>query len=139
MRHVFYVIRENRTYDQIFGDMPTGNGDPSLCLFGEDSTPNAHALAREFVLLDNFYVNAEVSYDGHAYSTAAYATDFVEKVWPMNYAGRGGKYLSEGGGENAQSLRQRDGARRRLSLGCVRAGRRHVPQLRRVRPPGRRR
>ncbi len=100
LRHVFYVIRENRTYDQIFGDLPTGNGDPSLCLFGEDSTPNAHALAREFVLLDNFYVNAEVSYDGHAYSTAAYATDFVEKVWPMNYAGRGGKYLSEGGGQN---------------------------------------
>ena len=99
LRHVFYVIRENRTYDQIFGDMPIGNGDPSLCLFGEDSTPNAHALAREFVLLDNFYVNAEVSYDGHAYSTAAYATDFVEKVWPMNYAGRGGKYLSEGRGE----------------------------------------
>ncbi len=99
IRHVFYVIRENRTYDQIFGDMPRGNGDPALCLFGEDATPNAHALAREFVLLDNFYVNAEVSYDGHAYSTAAYATDFVEKVWPMNYAGRGGKYLSEGRGE----------------------------------------
>ncbi len=99
IRHVFYVIRENRTYDQILGDMPEGNGDPSLCLFGEDATPNAHALAREFVLLDNFYVNAEVSYDGHAYSTAAYATDFVEKVWPMNYAGRGGKYLSEGRGE----------------------------------------
>ena len=99
LRHVFYVIRENRTYDQILGDLPQGNGDPSLCLFGEDVTPNAHALAREFVLLDNFYVNAEVSYDGHAYSTAAYATDFVEKVWPMNYAGRGGQYLSEGRGE----------------------------------------
>jgi YVTN family beta-propeller protein len=99
IRHVFYVIRENRTYDQILGDMPTGNGDPSLCLFGEEATPNAHALAREFVLLDNFYVNAEVSYDGHAYSTAAYAADFVEKVWPMNYGGRGGKYLSEGRGE----------------------------------------
>jgi len=99
IRHVFYVIRENRTYDQILGDVPKGNGDPALCLFGEDATPNAHALAREFVLLDNFYVNAEVSYDGHAFSTAAYAADFVEKVWPMNYAGRGGKYLSEGRGE----------------------------------------
>jgi len=99
IRHVFYVIRENRTYDQIFGDMPKGNGDASLCLFGEDATPNAHALAREFVLLDNFYVNAEVSYDGHAYSTAAYASDFIEKVWPMNYGGRGGKYLSEGEGK----------------------------------------
>ena len=98
IRHVFYVIRENRTYDQILGDMPEGNGDPNLCLFGEDVTPNAHALAREFVLMDNFYVDAEVSYDGHAFSTGAYATDVVEKIWPMNYAGRGGQYLSEGGG-----------------------------------------
>jgi DNA-binding beta-propeller fold protein YncE len=98
IKHVFYVIRENRTYDQILGDLEKGNGDPKLCLFGENVTPNAHALAREFVLLDNFYVDAEVSYDGHAFSTAAYATDFVKKVWPMNYGGRGGKYLSEGGG-----------------------------------------
>jgi len=98
IKHVFYVIRENRTYDQVLGDLPRGNGDPNLCLFGEDATPNAHALAREFVLLDNFYVDAEVSYSGHAFSTGAYATDFVNKVWPMNYAGRGGKYLSEGGG-----------------------------------------
>lgn len=99
IKHVFYIIRENRTYDQIFGDLPEGNGDPNLCLFGEEVTPNAHALARAFVLLDNFYVDAEVSYDGHAYSTGAYATDVVEKIWPMNYAGRGGKYLSEGGAE----------------------------------------
>jgi YVTN family beta-propeller protein len=98
IKHVFYIIRENRTYDQIFGDVREGNGDPSLCLFGEDVTPNAHTLAREFVLLDNFYVNAEVSYDGHAYSTSAGATDVVEKIWPMNYAHRGGPYLSEGGG-----------------------------------------
>src|SRR5258708_15514052 len=98
IKHVFYVIRENRTYDQILGDLEKGNGDPTLCLFGEEATPNAHALAREFVLLDNFYVDAEVSYSGHAFSTAAYATDFVNKVWPMNYAHRGGKYLSEGGG-----------------------------------------
>ncbi len=98
IKHVFYVIRENRTYDQILGDMPEGNGDPNLCLFGEDVTPNAHALAREFVLLDNFYVDSEVSYDGHAYSTGASATDVVEKIWPLNYAGRGGPYLSEGGG-----------------------------------------
>ena len=98
IKHVFYVIRENRTYDQILGDLEKGNGDPTLCLFGEEVTPNAHALAREFVLLDNFYVDAEVSYSGHAFSTAAYATDFVNKVWPMNYGHRGGKYLSEGGG-----------------------------------------
>jgi DNA-binding beta-propeller fold protein YncE len=99
IKHVFYIIRENRTYDQILGDLERGNGDPTLCLFGEETTPNAHALAREFVLFDNFYVDAEVSYDGHAYSTGAYATDFVEKIWPTNYGGRGARYLSEGGGK----------------------------------------
>jgi DNA-binding beta-propeller fold protein YncE len=98
IKYVFYVIRENRTYDQILGDVKEGNGDPNLCLFGEEATPNAHALAREYVLFDNFYVNAEVSYSGHAYSTGAYATDFVQKVWPMYYGQRGGDYLSEGGG-----------------------------------------
>ena len=96
IKHVFYVIRENRTYDQVLGDMTEGNGDPNLCLFGEEVTPNAHALAREFVLFDNFYVNAEVSYNGHAYSTGAYATDFVEKIWPMNY-GRPRRRLPERG------------------------------------------
>jgi YVTN family beta-propeller protein len=100
IKHVFYIIRENRTYDQILGDLDRGNGDPHLALFGENVTPNAHALARQFVTLDNFYVNAEVSYSGHAFSTGAYASDFVEKIWPTNYGGRGGKYLSEGGGEN---------------------------------------
>jgi YVTN family beta-propeller protein len=98
IKHVFYVIRENRTYDQVLGDLERGNGDPNLCLFGEDVTPNAHALAREFVLLDSFYVDAEVSYDGHAFSTGAYATDFVEKMWPTYYGHRGGRFLSEGGG-----------------------------------------
>ena len=97
IKHVFYVIRENRTYDQILGDLGTGNGDPSLALFGEEVTPNAHALARQFVLFDNFYVDAEVSYDGHAFSMGAYATDVVEKLWPTNYGRRGGVYLSEGG------------------------------------------
>jgi YVTN family beta-propeller protein len=98
IKYVFYLIRENRTYDQILGDVKEGNGDPNLCLFGEEVTPNAHVLARDFVLFDNFYVNAEVSYGGHAYSTGAYATDFVQKVWPMNYGGRGGDYLVEGNG-----------------------------------------
>lgn len=97
IKHVFYVIRENRTYDQILGDLPRGNGDPSLTLFGEQVTPNAHAIARDFTLFDNFYVDAEVSYDGHAFSTAAYATDVVEKLWPTNYGSRGTPYLSEGG------------------------------------------
>jgi YVTN family beta-propeller protein len=98
IRHVFYVVRENRTYDQILGDEKGGNGDPNLCLFGEEVTPNAHALARDFVLLDNFYVDAEVSYDGHSFSTAAYATDVTEKLWPQFYGRHEGKYLSEGGG-----------------------------------------
>ncbi|HEX5473632.1 MAG TPA: bifunctional YncE family protein/alkaline phosphatase family protein [Vicinamibacterales bacterium] len=97
IRYVFYVIRENRTYDQELGDVAAGNGDPRLTLFGEDVTPNGHAIASQFALFDNFYVDAEVSYDGHAFSTGAYATDFVEKMWPINYARRGGLYLSEGG------------------------------------------
>ena len=98
IRHVFYIIRENRSYDQVFGDLERGNNDPTLCLFGNAVTPNAHALAREFGIFDNFYVDAEVSYDGHAFSTGAYATDLVEKFWPTNYANRGAAYLSEGGG-----------------------------------------
>ena len=96
IKHVFYVIKENRTYDQVLGDMPQGNGDSTLCIFPERVTPNHHALAREFVLLDNFYVNAEVSADGHNWSTAAYATDYVEKTWPISYGGRGGTYDYEG-------------------------------------------
>jgi YVTN family beta-propeller protein len=97
IKYVFYVIRENRTYDQVLGDLPRANGDPSLTLFGQDVTPNAHALATAFTTFDNFYVDAEVSYDGHAFSTGAYATDFVEKMWPANYGRREGLYLSEGG------------------------------------------
>jgi DNA-binding beta-propeller fold protein YncE len=98
IRHVFYIIRENRTYDQIFGDVAQGNGEPKMTLFGSDVTPNAHALAQTFDLFDNFYVDADVSYNGHAFSTAAYATDFVQKMWQTYTAGRGGPYLSEGGG-----------------------------------------
>lgn len=96
IRHVVYVIRENRTYDQVLGDLPRGNGDPSLVIFGNNVTPNAHALAQEFVLLDNFYADAEVSADGHNWSTAAYATDFTEKTWPVYYGGRGLDYGYEG-------------------------------------------
>jgi hypothetical protein len=85
--HCIYIIKENRTYDQVLGDMKEGNGDPNLCIFPENVTPNHHRLAREFVLLDNFYVDGEVSADGHEWSMGAYATDFVEKVWPLNYRG----------------------------------------------------
>jgi YVTN family beta-propeller protein len=96
IKHVFYIIKENRTYDQVLGDVKEGNGDPSLTLFGENITPNQHALTREFVLLDNFYVDAEVSADGHNWSMGAYATDYLEKNWPSNYSSRGGDYASEG-------------------------------------------
>ncbi len=96
IKYVFYVIKENRTYDQVLGDMKEGNGDPSLVLFGEHVTPNQHALSKEFVLLDNFYVNGEVSADGHNWSTGAYATDYLEKNWVVSYGGRGGSYDAEG-------------------------------------------
>ncbi len=99
IRHVLYIVKENRTYDQVLGDLPQGRGDSSLCLFPEAITPNHHALAREFVLLDNFYVESEVSADGHEWSLGAYATDFVEKTWPLGYGhGQSGKfpYPSEG-------------------------------------------
>ncbi len=99
IKHCVYIIKENRTYDQVFGDLPKGNGDASLCIFPEHVTPNHHALARQFVTLDNFYVEGEVSADGHEWTMAAYATDFVEKTWPLNYrkGGRGiFRYPSEG-------------------------------------------
>lgn len=93
IKHVFYIMKENRTYDQVFGDIKEGNGDSSLCLFGEKYTPNQHKLAKEYVLLDNFYVDAEVSQDGHQWSTAGHANDYLEKTWPTAYSGRG-----DGGG-----------------------------------------
>lgn len=103
IKYVFYVIKENRTYDQVLGDMPEGNGDTSLVLFGEKITPNQHALARDFVLLDNFYVDGEVSADGHNWSLGAYATDYLEKTWPTNYGSRGGDYSAEGNKEIANN------------------------------------
>lgn len=100
IKHCIYIIKENRTYDQVFGDIKEGNGDPNLCIFPEKVTPNHHRLARQFVLLDNFYVEGEVSADGHEWSMGAYATDWVEKVWPLSYRGsptkRLGFYPSEG-------------------------------------------
>lgn len=78
-KHVIYVIKENRTYDQVFGDMKEGNGDPNLVLFGEEVTPNHHALARQFTLFDNFYCSGVLSADGHSWTDAAYVTDYLEK------------------------------------------------------------
>ncbi len=96
IKYVFYVIKENRTYDQVLSDLPQGNGDSSLLLFGRHITPNQHAIAEQFVLLDNFYVDAEVSADGHSWSMAAYANDYNEKTWVTSYGGRGGTYDYEG-------------------------------------------
>ena len=95
IKYIFYVIKENRTYDQVLGDIPEGNGDPKLVLFGKDVTPNQHALVKQFVLLDNFYVDGEVSADGHNWTMGAYATDYLEKNWPTSYSSRGGTYPGE--------------------------------------------
>lgn len=103
IKYVFYVIKENRTYDQVLADVKGGNGDTSLLLFGKNITPNQHALAESFVLLDNFYVNAEVSADGHNWSMGAYANDYLEKTWPSSYGGRGGTYGGEGEREIANN------------------------------------
>jgi DNA-binding beta-propeller fold protein YncE len=89
IEHVLYIIKENRTYDQILGDLEKGNGDKKLCLFGEDVTPNHHALAREFVTLDNLYCTGEVSVDGHHWSNGAYVPDIVQRTWHPQYGGKG--------------------------------------------------
>jgi YVTN family beta-propeller protein len=94
--HVIYVIKENRTYDQVFGDLPQGDGDTAIVFFPRAVSPNHHALAERFGIWDRFFVNAEVSADGHNWSTAAYATDYVEKTTPSNYSGRGRSYDYEG-------------------------------------------
>jgi YVTN family beta-propeller protein len=90
IKYVIYIIKENRTYDQVFGDIEEGNGDKSLVMFGENVTPNHHKLAREFVLLDNLYCNGQVSRDGHPWSTSAYNTDYVARDWTLTYSGRAG-------------------------------------------------
>ena len=90
IKHVIYIIKENRTYDQVFGDMAGANGDPSLVMFGEEVTPNHHKLANEFVLLDNLYCNGQVSRDGHPWSTMAYNTDYIARDWTLTYSSREG-------------------------------------------------
>jgi DNA-binding beta-propeller fold protein YncE len=96
IRHVIYIVKENRTYDQVLGDLEKGNGDPKINLFPDALTPNHHDLARKFVTLDNFYDSGEVSGDGWNWSTAARATDVTERTIPINYAGRGLTYDVEG-------------------------------------------
>ncbi len=95
IKHVLYIIKENRTYDQVFGDMkdaagkPIGNGDPELSIYGENVTPNQHQLARDYVLFDNLYCNSEVSVDGHSWCDAAMATDFNQRSWIISYSKHG--------------------------------------------------
>lgn len=97
LKHVIYIIKENRTYDQVLGDMPEGNGDPKLCVYPEETTPNQHALAREFALLDNFYCCGSLSADGHQWTDSGFATDYIEKGfrgWPRSYPYDGGDALA---------------------------------------------
>ncbi len=101
IKHVIYIIKENRTYDQVFGDLqhdgkPVGNGDPGLTMYGADITPNQHKLAIQFGVLDNFYDSGEVSGDGHVWSTAGIGTDYLEKTWEQNYRGGTRGYDFEG-------------------------------------------
>jgi YVTN family beta-propeller protein len=97
IKHVLYIIKENRTYDQVFGDLPRGEGSAELCIFGREVTPNCHKLVDEFVLLDNFYCSGVLSADGHQWATEAYATDYLERGfggWPRSYPYAGGDALA---------------------------------------------
>jgi YVTN family beta-propeller protein len=94
--HILYIVKENRTYDQVLGDVTQGNGDPTLCIFGRDVTPNLHALAERFVLLDNLYASGEVSGDGWVWSTQSMANAYVSRNVPYNYSDRGRKFDFEG-------------------------------------------
>jgi DNA-binding beta-propeller fold protein YncE len=106
IRHVIYIIKENRTYDQILGDLGVGNGLPALTMYGEEITPNEHKLARQFGVLDNFYDSGEVSGDGHVWSNAAISSDYTEKTWQQSYRGRERVYDFEGVVENGYPLRE---------------------------------
>jgi DNA-binding beta-propeller fold protein YncE len=92
IKHVFYIVKENRTYDQVLGDDSRGDGDPSLAIFGRQVTPNAHALSQRFPLLDHVYANSEASIDGHFWTAAGKVSDYVEKNWNQNYGHRGRPY-----------------------------------------------
>ncbi len=99
IKHVVYILKENRTYDQIFGDDPRGNGDPRLTLFGRSITPNHHALAEQFAMGDNFFCDGEVSIPGHEWTDQATTTDFTEKLWPRNYNGKLSDFVIQFGQE----------------------------------------
>jgi DNA-binding beta-propeller fold protein YncE len=112
IKHVIYIIKENRTYDQVFGDLkkngkPVGNGDPGLNMFGEDITPNLHKLALQFGVLDHFFDSGEVSGDGHVWSNAAIGTDYLEKNWQQAYRGNERFYDFEGAVADGYPLLQK--------------------------------
>ena len=107
IRHVIYIIKENRTYDQIFGDLGVGNGDPKLTMYGKSITPNQHKLAEQFGVLDNFYDSGEVSGDGHVWSNAAISSDYTEKTWQQSYRGGQRNYDYEGVVENGFPLSEK--------------------------------
>ena len=113
IKHVIYIIKENRTYDQIFGDLSqdgkqVGNGDPSLTMFGKTITPNLHNLVLQFGVLDNFFDSGEVSGDGHVWSNAAIGTDYLEKTWQQSYRGSQRTYDYEGVVANGYPLLAED-------------------------------
>jgi hypothetical protein len=112
IKHVIYIIKENRTYDQILGDLshdgkPVGNGDPKLAMYGASVTPNQHELALQFGVLDNFYDSGEVSGDGHVWSNAAIASDYLEKTWQQEYRNGQRTYDFEGMVANGYPIQQK--------------------------------
>ena len=125
-KHVVYIIKENRTYDQVLGDMPEGNGDPSLCIFGERITPNQHKLAREFVLLDNTYCSGILSADGHQWADTAIATDYMER----SFAGFPRSYPDGMEDDDVDALAYSPGG---LHLGQRHRPRQDAARLRRIR------
>jgi DNA-binding beta-propeller fold protein YncE len=102
IHHIIYVLKENRTYDQVLGDLGVGDGDPSLTMYGKDITPNEHKLALQFGVLDNFYDSGEVSGDGHLWSTASTTSDYNEKTWPIAYRSKERTY--DAGGSVAEEF-----------------------------------
>jgi YVTN family beta-propeller protein len=133
IEHVLYIIKENRTYDQVFGDMKDshgrtiGNNEPKICMYGEDVTPNQHQLARDYVLLDNFYVNSEVSVDGHAWCDLAIATDFKQRQWLTSYTKHGQLPGGPGTNETLAGAIWDSCRRNNVSFMCYREGAWAVP------------
>ena len=117
IKYVIYIIKENRTYDQVLGDLPKGNGDPSLTLFGEQVTPNHHKLATQFVQLDNLYCNGHVSADGHPWSTMAYNTDYIARNWASDLLATGWNRRRRRGRSGPGALGLPLGLMRRAGLG----------------------